>query len=112
VRSTLEIICAVKDSQPVTEEELRMALLVMSSINYFNKRQVENLTKAFGQDTKESIRKFTIHDADGHEDRMVKIMKGDMIVVLGPGNIPGTPEYEARMKMNRDILKKATGIEL
>lgn len=31
---------------------------------------------------------------------------------LGPGNTPGTPEYERHMKWSKAVFKKATGLDL
>lgn len=111
MRSTLEIIIAVKESQPVTEEELRMALLALSGIDHFRSGTINQLIESI-----ESKAQLRIDLAAGfakqQRESLFKAMKKDPVEWLGPGNLPGNPEYEERVKWARRVYEKATGEKL
>jgi hypothetical protein len=112
MRSTLEIIIAVKESQPVTEEELRLALLALSGINHFVEHDLNGLIEAIEAGKPAPFLKMKAEFCKGTRERLFQGIKKDPREWLGPGNIPGNPEYEARMKIGKAIFKKATGVEL
>lgn len=112
MRSTLQIIIAVKESQPVTEEELRLALLALSSINHFVQHDLDALIEAIEEGRAAPFLKMKAEFSKGNRERLFQGIKKDPQEWLGPGNIPGNPEYEARMKTAKNIFKRATGIEL
>lgn len=109
MRSTLDIIIAVKESQSVTEEELRLALVVMSNAQHFVRRELQQLIDAAekGKDLA-----FRVHFAKETIESVFKAMKRDPAEWLGPANTPGTPEYERQMTMAKNVFKRATGIDL
>lgn len=112
MRSTLDIIIAVKDSQPVTEQELKYALLALSAMNHFAERDIDNMLDAIETGRQDLITLRASFVNQSRETRRFKSMKLPVDKYLGPNNIPGSPEYEKRMKMNKAIFKKATGIDL
>lgn len=112
VRSTLQIIVAVTESQPVSEEELRLALLALSGINHFIQHDLDGLVEAILEEKLPAFLKMKAQFAKENRETMFLAIKKDPKEWLGPGNIPGNPEYQARMKMGKAIFKKATGIDL
>ena len=110
MRSTLEIIIAVKESQPVTEDELKLALLVMSSVDYFLTNDLRQLADAVKADKPSA--KMRAGFADGTLERMLAGKKKSPDEWLGPTNTPGNPEYERRLKAGKALFKAATGQDL
>jgi hypothetical protein len=110
VRSTLEIIVAVKESQPVTETELRLALLALSSVGHFVEAELRSLADAVTAD-KPSAKmraKFALETLE----RMFLACKKAPDEWLGPGGIPGNPEHDQRLKAGKALFKAATGQDL
>lgn len=105
MRSTLDVIIALKESQPVTEDELRFALLALSNIDYFIKRSLGDLVEAVEAD--KASAKLKAAFAKGTRERMFQAMKQDPQVWLGPGNTPGTPEYAERYALAQKVAKAA-----
>lgn len=110
MRSTLSIIVAVKDSMPVTEEELKMALLALSAVDHFRRGTIDRLSDAI--EKKSVALGFLSAEAVKQKKFLMEGLQSDPIEFLGVGNIPGNPEYEDRMKFHKKIVKDATGIEL
>lgn len=104
MRSTNEIIIAVKESQPATDEELRLALLVMSNIDYFVEGKLRELIEAIEEDkpSTKSRARFAKDTLEG----MFLARKKPPKDWLGPENTPGTPEYERRYAMAMKLGKK------
>ena len=109
MRSTLEIIVAVKDSTPVTEEELRMALLALSGIEYFSASHVRRFAALKNADP---LFEFLRAEAERWGTERFNALKKDPLEWLGPTNIPGSTEYKDRMALGKKIVKSATGLEL
>ena len=112
MRTTLEIIIAVKESQPSTEEELRLALLAMNSIEHFLNNDLQKLIECIRQYRPMGSLKMQAEFAWGTIERMFNAEKMPPDEWLGPGNIPGTPQYERRLELGKAIFKQATGIDL
>ena len=112
MRSTLQIIIAVKESQPVTEEELRLALLALSGINHFVQHDLDGLIEAIEEGKPAPFLKMKAEFMKGTRERLFQGIKKDPREWLGPGNIPGNPEYDQRLKMAKNIFKQATGIDI
>lgn len=110
MRTTLEIIIAVKECQPVTEEEMKLALLAMSGIEHFIKKELMDLIQAIRED-KPTV-KMKAEFAWGTVERMWNAAKKPPDEWLGPDNIPGSPEFAARLKWGKALFKKATGVDL
>lgn len=110
MRSTIEIIVAVQNSQPVTDDELRLALLALSGIDHFIRRALDDIIEA--ADERPRTLGLRIAYAKGTRERMFKALKIDPSAWLGPGFTPGTPEYAERQRVARNIYKQATGEEL
>lgn len=105
MRSTLDIIIAVKESRPVEHEELRLALLALSSIDQFLGNSLNGLIEAIEEG--KSSAKLKAHFAKDIRERMFQAMKQDPAVWLGPGGIPGTPEHDKRYRMALAVAKAA-----
>ena len=107
MRSTNDIIIAVKESEPVTKEELKMACLVLSNLLYFHHQTIRRLVK--GGAAAELEKKLNLPDAYGDlgmPEYYHQAMLADPIKYLGPGHIPGTPEYEAGYGMSKKVFDK------
>lgn len=110
MRSTLEIILAVKGQQPATDEELRLAVVALSAMETMDQMSMRKLAEAV-QDGKPTA-KFLAGCALREAEIRFKSMKMPVDQYLGPSNIPGTPENTANVKMAKAIFKKATGQDL
>lgn len=110
MRSTLEIIIAVQEQQPVTEEELRLALLAMSSIEHFLKNDFQSLIEAVldGKPTARMKAEFS----RGTIEKMFQALKTPPDKWLGASGIPGTPENLRQREIAKRIFKAATGEDL
>lgn len=112
MRTTNEIICAVKDCQPATEQELRLALCAMESIKFFVYYELANIIDAVEKDTSPKALKFRAKSAFRLLEDMFQAAKTPPDKWLGPAHTPGTPENKEQVRMARVIFKKATGKEL
>ena len=110
MRTTNEIIIAVKESQPVTAEELRLALLASSSIEYFLKKSVRDLIEAIVE--KKPSANLKAEFAKRTLDDMFQAGKTDPQKWLGPDNIPGNPGYDKRLEWGKRLFEKVTGEKL
>lgn len=107
--SLLDIIIAVKESQPVSEADLRLALLAQTSIEYFIEKELQDLIEAVlaGKPSASMRAEF----ANGTLERMFKARKKPPAEWLGPTNTPGNPEYERRYAMGKKLIEKVLGPE-
>ncbi len=111
MRTTNEIIIAVKESQPVTAEELRMALLALNGIEHFTRQDLDRLIEAVDTGDFRQVKLRAVF-AKSNRERMFQAVKTDPVKWLGPANIPGNPEYEQRMQWAKNLFEKATGEKL
>jgi hypothetical protein len=88
---------------------LKMALLVLSSVDYFRTKSVDDLLDSKKQKT--LGREFFEREAQRTAEMLFNALKGDPLTWLGD-NVPGNPEYESMRKMHKNIYKAATGIDL
>lgn len=111
MRSTLDIIIAVQESQPATEEELRTCIVAMAAFDYFTSSNLAKLVEAI--DSGKQVR-IDIYKSESKKWAETKFcaQKKPMIEWVGEDNMPGNPEYEARRKMFKGIAKAATGLDL
>ena len=112
MRTTLDIIIAVKDNEPATDEELRLALCALSGIEHFIRQDLTKLIQAIRDDKPTGYLKAKAEFAWGTIERMFTAKKKPPDQWLGPGGIPGTPENVERMKFGRKLFKAATGLDL
>jgi len=105
MRSTVEIICAVKERRPVEPEELRLALLVMVTVERMVRDSLEGLADAVEQSLPSA--KIRAVFARSTLERMFYARKKDHAEWLGPANIPGNPEHDERFKAALRLLEKA-----
>lgn len=104
MRSTLEIIIAVKECQPVTMEELRLALLAVCSMEHFIREDLKSLIDAVNEG-KPSAKMRAAFSKDTLE-RMFHARKKSPDEWLEPSNIPGNPEHDQRYKAGLALLDK------
>lgn len=108
MRTTNEIITAVKEGEPVTERELKLALVALSSIDTFRSRTLNDLIDAIEKGSKPILDLKVAHAKDQRE-RLFTAAKTDPEVWLGPCGTPGTPEhtksYNASKRIMRAFLK-------
>lgn len=106
MRTTCEIISAIKDSAPVDPEELRMACLVLDVLLFFAHGNIK-LLLAGGIGAELTRKEFPDAHADlGISKMEYEALRKDPIEFLGPAHIPGTPEYEARYRVSKKIFEK------
>ncbi len=110
MRSTLEIIVAVKESQPATEEELRLALVAMSAVDYFLEKELRGLAESVAEGKPTARMKAGL--AIDLLGRIFDAKKQPPDEWLLPDNTPGTPEYQKRLEAGKRLFKKATGQDL
>lgn len=110
MRSTLDIIIAVKECQPVTEQELRLAVVALSAMESMDQRALRDLAEKVieGKPTAKLKAQFILQETETR----FKSRKMPVDEYLGPGNIPGTPENVERVRVAKAIYKKATGDDL
>lgn len=110
MRSTVGIIVAVKECQPVTVEELKLALLAMASIGQLIEDEARTLAEAVEAD--KPAAKLRAGFLLKTLERMFYARKKAPDEWLGPRNIPGTPENTKAMAGAKVLYKKATGEDL
>ena len=107
MRSTNEIIIALKECEHVEYEELRMACLVLNSLLFFSHNDIKRLLKGgIGAEITKNM-EFPDAYADlGISKTEYEAMKKDPVEWLGVDYIPGTPEYLERYKISKAIFNK------
>lgn len=105
MRSTLDILIAVKENQPVTPEELRLALVALDSIHHFTKNSLNDIIEA--SEERPQTLALRIAFAKQTRESMFRAIKTDPSVWLGPENIPGNPEHDRRYRAALALAKKA-----
>ncbi len=105
MRSTVEIILAVQGSKPATDEELRMALLALNSIDSFRERTILRLVDAIEHKKPEIVAVFA-KEASRQRDTLFYAMKKDPQEWLGADHIPGNPQYERRRRVGLALLDR------
>lgn len=110
MRTTLEIIIAVQACEPVTEEELRLALIAMSNINHFIEYNFQRLIQTVleGKPTAKMQAEFS----NGTIERMFQARKRPPDEWLGSSDMPGTPENRRQMELSKKMFKAAMGRDL
>jgi hypothetical protein len=103
MRSTLEIISAVKDNEPVTDEELRLCIVVMHCVNHFVGSDLQKLIDAIRADRPPAVLKATAEFASGTIERTFAAVK------VSPTEWLSSEDVE-RMAWANAVFKKATGI--
>ena len=107
MRSTNEIIIALKECEHVEYEELRMACLVLNNLLFFSHNNTKRLLK--GGTAAEITKKMEFPDAHadlGISKTEYEATRNDPVEWLGANNIPGTPEYMERYKISKAIFNK------
>lgn len=107
MRSTLDIIIAVKECQPVSEQELRLAVVALSAMESMDQRALRDLAECVveGKPSAKLKAQFLLQETETR----FKSRKMPVDQYLGPGDIPGTPENSERLRVAKAIYKKATG---
>lgn len=106
MRSTNEILIDVKDNKEVSKEELRMALLVLDAINFFNHNHLKRLLKG-GLGAEVTKKEFPDAYADLGVSRFeFEGLKKDPYEFLGPNHTPGTEEWKAIHRAATSVLNK------
>jgi hypothetical protein len=104
MRSTRDIIIAAKDGLPLTEDELRTALLVMAAVDAFTWRELYELIEVIEQDrpgqaaTKASFARSIL-------ERMFQAKREDPAKWLG-ADTPETTKHERWRKISKELLEK------
>lgn len=110
MRSLNEIVIAVQNCEPCTDEELRLCVMALYYRDFQSKWAMDELSVLADKgDSKTRLRALLwLRDADSR-------FKGGKMPVdefLGPGNIPWNDEYKRRLRMAEAVFEKATGIKL
>lgn len=112
MRTTNQIICAVKDNEPVTHEELRLALLALNGIEHFIRKSLDDLIEAIESGKPKVLVDFRVAAAKDMRERMFRAGNTDPEKWLGPQNIPGNKEHDERLAWGKALFEKATGQKL
>lgn len=108
MRCTAEILSDVKDNIDVDKEELRLALLVLDSVNFFNHNRMKRLL-AGGIGAKLTEQEFPGPHKDlGISKQEWSALKSDPYKYLTPEFIPGTEEYAKIHNIGLKLLDKLT----
>lgn len=107
MRSTLQIIIAVQECEPVEPEELRLALMALSGIGHFIENELDAMIDVV-EDGWEPA-KLRASFAKETRERMFQAMKKPPDEWLGPRFTPGTPEHAERLRMSK-VIAKAAGV--
>lgn len=105
----LEVICAVKDCEPVTEEELKLCVCCLSAKLHFAERERDKFVELIKENKPRQLLDFRVACVEKDREITFKSNKMPMDEYLGPGNIPGTPEQRGRMQWAKNVFKQATG---
>jgi hypothetical protein len=111
-KTTLEIGIAVSECQPLTEEELRLGMHAMVTIEHFVRRSLKDVVDAIQQDKPAAIIKMKAELAKQTMESMFQARKRPPKEWLGPSDTPGTPEQREGLRLAKAIVKKATGLDL
>ena len=112
MRTTNQIICAVKECQPATEEELRLALTALSAIEWTIKDTLQGMIDSIRAGQPMRALQFRSACAQDTLSGMFHAIKSAPDVWLGANHTPGTPEQREGMRIAKAVVKKATGIDL
>ena len=105
MRTTLDIILAVKEGEPVTHEELRRALVALCTIDGIRRRALNDLLEALEE--RPATVPLRVQFALDTRERMFRALKADPVEWLGPEGIPGHPEHDARYLQAIAVARKA-----
>lgn len=109
MRSMLEVICAVKDCEPVTEEELKLCVCCLAAKLHFAEHERDKLVELIEENKPKHLLDFRVGCIKREKEIAFKSSKMPMDEYLGPRNTPGTPEQKVEMKWAKDLFEKATG---
>ena len=106
MRSTVDILIDVKNNVDVDKEELKLALLVLDAINFFNHNHIKRLLKG-GTAANLTHKDFPGSCKDlGISESELKALNSDPISYLGPDHIPGTLEWNEFHQLSLSLLDK------
>ena len=99
----MDIVEAVQEQQPVTEEELRLALLCVFYDSQADSRFMADLA---GAGDVVGVPAPMMAIAKEHYARRFRMLKADPAVYLGPNWTPGTPENTRQRATSKAILER------
>lgn len=106
-----EVIIAVQEQQPCSEQELRLTLLALEYMRSHLDRQMHALVeKVIAEDWRGAKFKAEFEKLE-HEHRFSD-MKVTAEHYLGPGLTPGTPDNIRAINSGKALFKKATGLDI
>jgi len=111
MRTINEVIIAVQEQQPCTDDELRLTLLAVSAMHQRAERYLYDLAEVILADELRRAR-FKAAFQIGEKERTFQARKTPADKYLGPEHTPGTPENKRLVQMGKNLLKKATGLDL
>jgi hypothetical protein len=103
MKTMLEVIIAVKEQQPVGEQELRLTCLAIYHMLKLTERTAVSLAEC--DPAKTPILKMHASEVLRRRESFFNAMKKPATEVLGPNWTPGTPENEAMHRMATNILR-------
>lgn len=102
MRRVVDIVEAVQEQQPVTEEELRLALLCVFYDGQADSRFMSDLASA-GDAVGVPATMMAI--AKEHYARRFRMLRADQATYLGKNWTPGTPENTRQRAQSKAILE-------
>ncbi len=114
MRSTNDIMIAVRECDPCTDNELRLCITSLQARLYFAEKAADDMVEAIeaAVDGKAASAKLRAGFWRNEAEMRFQSIKMPVDEYLGPGNTPGTPEYAERLSLSKAIVKQATGMEL
>lgn len=112
MRSTNEIMIAVSECEPCTDEELRFCISALGAMLHFAKIAADDMAEGIEGDGTSLKHKVCAKLWKQNAEGRFKSIKMPVDQYLGPGNIPGSPEQVERLRIGKALVKKVTGVEL
>jgi hypothetical protein len=106
MRSTNNLIIAVTECKPCTDEELRFCISALTAMLHFAEKAANEMSDGIeggGTSLKHKVCSKLWHEnAEGR----FKAIKMPVDKYLGTGNMPGSPEQVERMRFGKALIEK------
>lgn len=114
MRSTNDIMIGVQECGACSDKELRLCIMSLAARLYFAEKAADDMAESIeaAADGKIQAAKLRAGFWSNDAESRFQSIKMPIDKYLGPGNTPGTAEYDDRLSLAKAVLKKATGLEV
>ncbi len=112
IRSTNQIMIAVSECEPCTDDELRMCISAIGAMLRFAKRAADDMSEGIESGGAGVKHKVCARHWKNNADGRFKSIKMPVDEYLGPHHTPGSPEQVECLRLGKAIVKQGTGIDL